>query len=261
MIFLYRQYINALLISIFCFFGVVGLQFPRMQTMLNRNQSVSMADLEKDLQAEKIRLNLLEKMPNFGYDNILANAVFLSFLQYFGDDEVREKTGYHLSPEYFEIILKQDPRFQFAYLGLSTSTSIYAAMPERAVNITARGLKSLSPFDPEKSYYIWRYKGIDQLLFLGKSKDAKKSFQTAADWAKNYSDDESKTIAIASESTAKFLERNPNSKTALVAAWTMVLQNGVDERTRQRAIAEIEKLGGEVVNTPMGAQIRFSKQD
>ncbi len=261
MLILYRQFLSAFLASLLCVLGVITLQFPRMQKMINRSDKISLSELQREVSAEKIRLEILKKIPAFGYDNIFANAVFLSFFQYFGDDIARQKTGYHLSPEYFEIILKHDPRFRLAYLNLSTSTSMYAAMPEKSVQITERGLQHLRPFLPKQSYYIWRYKGIDELLFLGQSQAAKKSFQSAADWAKYYSDEESKAIAAMSQTTANFLASNPNSKTAQISAWAMILQNGVDEPTSKRVIQEIEKLGGRVIQTELGAEVRFPQHD
>jgi hypothetical protein len=74
--------------------------------------------------------------------------VFLGFAQYFGDDSARQITGYALSPDYFEIIVDRDPRFREAYLFLSVSSSLYAAMPERSVVLMEKGLKFLKPQDP-----------------------------------------------------------------------------------------------------------------
>ncbi|RUT08345.1 hypothetical protein DSM106972_015130 [Dulcicalothrix desertica PCC 7102] len=256
-----RQFVGTSLATLLCVIGVTSLQYPRMNKMLATKQGLSSEALERDVLAEKARLNLLEKIPSFGYDNLLANWMYLSFLQYFGDDEVRAKTGYALSPEYFEIILKHDPRFRLAYLALSTSTSMYAAMPERSVKITEQGLKKLTPWAPLDSYYVWRYKGVDELLFLGNSQAARKSFQSAADWASKHSDEDSKLSASISQGTANFLARNPNSKRAQISAWGMVLQNQIDKETEKRAIRAIEALGGQVVNTPQGNQIKFPQND
>lgn len=237
-----------------CILGVGSIQFPRLQELIKSKQSASLEALEKEIKSETIRINLLKKMPSFGYDNFIADLAYLNFLQYFGDDEVRDKTGYSLSPEYFEVILERDPRFLAAYRGLSISTSLYAAMPERTIAISEKGLKSLSPSVPEKSYYVWRYKGIDELLFLGNAQAAQQSFATAANWASKFSDPESQLIANTSQKTAEFLSRNPNSKYAQISTWSMVLNNQVDETTRKRAIREIEALGGKVVTTPEGTQ-------
>jgi hypothetical protein len=250
------------IVACVCILGVGLIQFPQLQKLINSKQSASLETLEKEIKSENLRLNFLKKTPSFGYDNFIADLVYLNFSQYFGDDEVRDKTGYSLSPEYFEVILERDPRFLAAYRSLSVSTSLYAAMPERAIALSEKGLKSLSPFVPEKSYYVWRYKGIDELLFLGNYQAAQKSFATAADWASNFSDAESQLVANSSRKTAEFLSRNPSSKYAQISTWSMVLNNQVDERTQKRAIREIEALGGKVITTPEGTyKILFPPKD
>lgn len=249
---LFRPSITASFVASLCVLGVGWLQFPKMQKLLHHKKSTSLETLQKIIKSEKMRLTFLKRMPSFGYNNIIANWVYLSFVQYFGDDRVRAKTGYSLCPEYFEVILGRDPRFVPAYLSLSTSTSIYAGMPERAIKLTEKALKSLSPSVPEKSYYVWRYKGIDELLFLGKSATAQHSFEIAADWANQHTDQESKQSALISQKTADFLKKNPNSKFARIGSWTMILNNQVDKITRQRAIHEIEALGGQVITNTDG---------
>lgn len=259
MFFLSHQSVKTFFLLFLCIVGVGLIQFSRLQKQNNSNKFVSLK-IEREINSESIRLRLLKKMPTFGYKNLMADWVYLEFLQYFGDDEIRETTGYSLSPEYFEVILGNDPRFLTAYVGLSTSTSMYAAMPERSVALMEKSLKSLSPLIPEKSYYVWRYKAIDELLFLGNSLAARQSFETAANWANNYSDEESERVAAISKNTAKFLSQNPNSKNAQIAAWAMVLNNHIDEKTRKKAIGQIEALGGEVISTPQGNKIKFTKK-
>ncbi len=255
-----RQAITASVVVCLCISGVGFLQFPRMQKLLNSHKTASSETLEKEINSERLRLSLLKKMPSFGYNNLMADWVYLNFVQYFGDDEVRDRTGYSLSPEYFEVILGNDPRFLAAYLSLSTSTSMYAAMPRRSIELMEKGLKSLSPWVPQRSYYVWRYKGIDELLFLGDASAAKQSFTTVANWANKHSDAESKQIALISQKTADFISHNPNTKLAKIAGWTMVLSNSVDEKTRKRAISEIEALGGQVIANPDGtSRIKFSE--
>ena len=262
MLFVFRQGIATSLAFLFSITGIICLQFPRMQEIFNSNKKYSKTQIEQELSLEKVRLQFLKQLPNFGFDNVIANWVFLSFLQYFGDDEIRAKTGYDLSPEYFEVIIGRDPRFIQAYLALSTSISMYAAMPEVSVELTNKGLKSLSPWVPKRSYFVWRYKAIDELLFLGDSQAAKESFANAADWASNHSDEESKQVAYISRGTANYISRKPDSKYARIAAWSMVLNQGVDENTHKRAIIEIETLGGEVIKTLEGGyKIKLPERD
>ncbi|QYX31757.1 hypothetical protein [Sphaerospermopsis torques-reginae] len=257
-----REFIITPLVAIFCILGISLSQYPRLQKLLNSKQDMSVEALEKEQQKQALSLGLLQKIPTFGYDNLISNWVYIDFLQYFGDDEVRDKIGYSLSPEFFGIILKHDPKFREAYLALSVSSSLYAGMPERAIKLMDKNLKSLSPKLPEKSYYIWRYKGTDELLFLGDSQAASKSFFKAAEWASEYDDPESKNVVSLSQATAKFLERNPDSKYARIASWSMVLQNNVDEKTRNRAIKEIENLGGKIAIDNQGIPtVTFREKD
>ncbi len=250
--FLSREAITTPLVACLCIASISLMQIPKLQKLLINKQSISVEALEKDLKKESLRLNLLHNVPSFSYKNLIADWVYIDFLQFFGDNEARDKTGYSISPEYFEVILGRDPRFLEAYLGLSVSTSLYSGMPEKSIALMEKGLKSLSPQLPKRSYYIWRYKGTDELLFLGNAPAAEKSFLKAAEWASTYIDEESKQIVFISQKTAKYLSKNPDSKAARVATWAMVLNNNVDEKTRKRAIREIEALGGKVVTNPDG---------
>jgi hypothetical protein len=247
-----HQLVAASIAALLCILAVGSLQIPQLNRIRNPAQTDSPEAFQQDVALEKLRLNFTQKAPAFGYDNLFADWVFLSFLQYFGDDDARAVTGYHLTPEYFEIIVDRDPRFLGAYTGLSTSISLYAGRPEESVALIEKGLKSMSPRVPLKSYYVWRYKGIDELLFLGDTQAAKQSFEKAAQWASTYSDEESKYVAELSRKTAQFLARNPKSKSAQVVAWTMVLNYATDDRTQKIAISRIEALGGKVTTTPEG---------
>ncbi|WP_009632847.1 hypothetical protein [Synechocystis sp. PCC 7509] len=257
----FSQLIGASVASLLCTGAIVALQLPQLTKLNNKAKTASVADFQKQVESEKLQLQLLRKIPSLGFDRAIADWTFINFLLYFGDDDAREKTGYSLSPEYFEVIIDRDPYFLRSYLFLSSSTTLYAGMPERSVALMNRGLKSLSPQIPAKSYYVWRYKAIDELLFLGDAKAAKNSYTKAAEWASTYSDDESKYVALFSRQTAAFLAANPNSKIAQITSWTSVLGNAFDDRTRRRAISQIQKLGGIVTVTPEGKlNVQLSKQ-
>lgn len=260
--FLSREAITTPLVVGLCILGINLMQAPKLQKLLISRQSISVEALEKDLEKESLRLKLLQNLPSFGYENLMADWVYIDFLQFFGDEEARDKTGYSLSPEYFKVILGHDPRFLAAYLGLSVSSSLYAGMPEKSIALMEKGLKSLAPQLPQKSYFVWRYKGTDELLFLGNVKAAQTSFLQASEWANTYTDEESKQVAFLSQKTANFLSKNPDSKSARVATWITVFNNKVDEKTRKRAIREIQALGGVVIINPDGTNmIKLPEQD
>lgn len=200
----------------------------------------------------KAQLAIVKTLPTFGFDNLVADWHFIDFIQYFGDTEVRAKAGYGASMAYFEAMLDRDPRFLYAYFYLSSTGSLYAGQPEKSVSLMNGGLKSLSPKVPDRGYYIWRLKAVDELLFLGKIPEARNSMLTAANWARQSPTTEGQNVARLSQNTAAYLARNPNSKQAQFDAWNMVLGAAVDDFVIQRAIVGIRSTGGKVTISPSG---------
>jgi hypothetical protein len=242
-----------MLVASICVGAIAGLQLPQLQRLQPKSQIPSIEQIRQEIEAETTRLNLLKQIPTLGFNNLVADWTFLSFLQYFGDTPARQKSDYRLSPKYFEVILKQDPYFLEAYPYLSTSASLYAGVPEQSTALIQQSLSSLKPNVPPQSYYAWRQLGIDQLLFLGDPSAARSSFETAAAWARSSSVPGSEVTAQLSEQTATFLAQNPNSKRAQIAAWVMVLTSAPDENTQKIAVRRIELLGGKVVRNPDGS--------
>jgi len=244
------------------FLLLVLLQHDRLVALQAKTSQATQQDLQRDEQATVAILDLAQKMPTFGFDNLVADWFFLRFLQYFGDDAARAKTGYNLSPEFFQAIIPRDPFYRLFYLFLSGSTSNFAALPEQSVALMAQGLERLSPTVPPDSFYIWRYRGVDELLYLGDGKAAQKSFQTAAEWARQSPHPDAPFMADNSQRTADFLANNPLSKQAQANAWASVLANAFDEATRQKAIERIEALGGQVtISETGGISLQFPEDD
>ncbi|MBD1869053.1 hypothetical protein H6F95_17490 [Cyanobacteria bacterium FACHB-471] len=240
------QFLGLFTVALVSIVGISVLQLPQLNHLNNRSETLSEAELNRQVESEQVQLNLLHKAPKFGFENLIADWTFLSFLQYFGDTSARNQIGYDLSPNFFEVILDSDPYFRDAYFFLSGSTTLYAGRPDRTTEIMNEHVSQLSPRLPDRAYIVWRYKGTDELLFLGDSQAAQQSFETAAEWASLYSDPESQAAAQVSQQTAKFLADNPQSKSAQIAAWVMVLGNAFDEETQRYAISQIEALGGNV---------------
>lgn len=238
---------------VLCVLAIVLLQLPQLRQLQAASQTPNAAQIQRDTTIQAARLNLLEKSPTFGFDNLIADWAFLNFLQYFGDEPARLATDYRLSPEFFDVVIGRDPRFLQAYIFLSSSTALFAAQPERSIALMNEGLKSMTPTNPPGSYFVWRNKAIDELLFLGDAQAAQQSFLKAAEWARASGLPEAENAAIASEQTAETLARNPNSVGAQIGAWVIVLSSAPDDRTRQTAIDRIERLGGRIVQQPDGS--------
>jgi hypothetical protein len=229
------------------------LQSPQLARLKQPTQHLTKVDLQGQEAKAKDQLLLMKNLPTFGFDNLVADWYFMGYLQYFGESDVRQQAGYGAAMDYFDIILDRDPRFFYAYYYLSNTGTLYAGQPERSVALMNKGLKSLSPRVPDRSYYIWRLKAVDELLFLGKADEARNSMQMASNWARQYPNEEGQRVAKLSQSTANYLTRNPNSKQAQFDAWNMVINSAIDDAVIKRAIAEIVALGGKVTVSPTGA--------
>jgi hypothetical protein len=246
------SFVSAIAVILVCLTGIIFLQKPRLQP---QDTTLTRAEYLTQEQTEKNRLNLLKKFPSFGFDNLIADWTYLGFVQYFGDREARDTIGYSLSPDYFEIVANRDPRFVDAILKISVSTSIFAGEPYKNVALLEKSLESMSPrtyASSYPSYYLWIYKGVDEMLFLGDYQAAQKSYEIAAQWAETFKDPASQATASRLRETAQFLAKNPQSKVTQIGAWTMVLSTALDERTIQRAMSEIRALGGEIIISPDG---------
>lgn len=245
------QTVGAIALALAALIGIGVLQRPQLQTLKDRELRTE-AEIRQENETIANQLSILKRSPAFGYDNLMADWAFLSFIQYFGDDDARQKTGFALSPEFFEIIVQRDPFFIDPYFFLSTSASIYAGVPERSVALMDQGLSQMTPTMPADSFYLWRQKAVDEILFLGEPARAEQSFRTAAEWARESGISGSEDVAVMSEQTAAFLANDPDSTKAQIGAWLMVLSSSPDERVRQTAVARIESLGGQIVQDESG---------
>lgn len=206
--------------------------------------AMSATDFKQASQQEALRLKMLKTLPSFGFDNLMADWTFLKFLQYFGDDEARDVTGYNLSEDYFDIITRRDPKWADIYVFLSTAVSFYQGKPETAVKLIERGTNALSRQNHPQAWIVWRTKGIDELLLLGDIPDSIHSHEMAADWVENTAD--GPKLAPIFRATADFLRRDPDSVPVRFNAWSTVYYQTTDKLVRQRAKQALVKLGAQV---------------
>jgi hypothetical protein len=198
------------------------------------------ADPERAVQQEQGGLKLLRRMPALSYDNLLADWIFLRFLGYFGDDLARSQTGYDLTPDYFDPIVRLDPRFLEIYPFLSTGISYYLGNPELAGQYMERGIQALSPEVNPQGYTILRYRGLDQLLLEGDIPGTIETYYQLADWFDRIGRPDS---AQQFRNGAEFLQQHPDSIQPQFWGWQEVYYSAVDRRVQERAERELLKLG------------------
>ncbi len=249
----FRQYhtrkihlLSVGIISIFLGLCLVKLQLPHLQEI--KQAKLNKDDYLKALEAEKVQLEFLANVPTFGFDNLVASKSMLQFLQYLGDGDARRQTGYSLSYKYLELISKKDPRFTQAYLIISPASSVFGGTPHKTIAIMDEGLKKLTPEIPQ-AHFVWLYKAVDEVLFLGDLEKAQKSYEKAAEWAKIAGD---ARIERAASNTAQFLATKPDITQAQVGAWFTVFTSNANEQLRKLARRKIEQLGGTIEVFPDG---------
>ena len=221
--------------------SIVSLQ----RVQLNRT-SLWESNPQQAEKEEALRLELLKRTPTFGFDNLIADWTFLNFLQYYGDTPARQKTGYSLSPQYFDIITRLDPRFAEVYLFVSGSVSYQLGKPDLAIQFMDRGAAALSPKLHPRAFTVWRFKGLDQLLLLGDVSGSVRSHEMAAKWA---ADSPYAELAPIFAQTADFLRKDPTSTMVRFQSWVSVYYQAVaanDKQTQARAKREILELGGQI---------------
>jgi len=227
--------------------GIAQMQQSRLQSTFNPSDESLSQQANQESQKLAAQLLLIENMPDFGFRNLVADWTFLTFLQYFGRNEHRQITGYGQSADFFDIIIDRDPYAYTPYIYLSSSISLFAGEPERSIKLQEIGLQSLSPSLPPRSYFIWRSKGIDEILFLDDYQAASRSHAMAADWAAQSPYPEAAADQHSLRRTAEFLAQNPDAVEIQVSAWAQVLSYAPDHKTRAVAVRNIEALGYEVV--------------
>ena len=256
----------AIITATLCLGGLASLQWYRMQSQLTAANldSQTLTEEEQRLIQEqeelhRNRLQFWQTMPVFGFENLVADWTFLNFLNYFGDNQARQTTGYTATPDFFGVIVQRDPYFRLSYRFLSSAVTLFAAQPTETVSLLDQGLSYMTPTFPEDSFWLWRYKAVDQLLFLNDTAAAIQSYETSAEWAAASPIPDAERYVTSAQRTAEFLRQDPESRQVKANSWIMVWANAINESVRQHAQEQIEALGYEVIRE--GASIRLEDRN
>ena len=209
--------------------AIIAFQSDRYQKVKTQIENPDYLQQEKE---SLTTLNLRKLTPSFGFDNLIADSIYLQFVQYFGDETARKATGYSLVPQYFAAIAKHDPQFTAAYLTLATANSMYAGKAEETVSLIDRVLQT-SPTETKNSHLLWTVKAIDETIFLGDIDAAKHSYLTAAQLARQENHDRVVEAVSYNQQKAQFLATKPDTTEAQIIAWKSVLPHVVKEHERQ----------------------------
>ena len=108
-----------------------------------------------------------------------------------------------------------------------------------------QGLNDLQP-EQKWAHQVWFFKAIDELLFLGETQEAIKSYEKAAEWVAIADRKETAGFYGIYKGTAEFLKQNPDSRKARFGAWMMAFRNAPDDKTRIFILQNLKELGAKI---------------
>ncbi len=248
----YSQYlklgINFIALSS-CIASIVFLQNKSLEQLeIVQDRETYLKEQEEFSAVAKIQ----KQLPSFGFNNLLADWTFLQFVGYFGDGVARQVTGYSTVTDYFEDIVNRDPNFIQSHLVMSAANSLFAAQPEKTVNLINQALETVNPQVPNYPFLLWTYKAADETLFLGDLEAAKHSYEMAARWARWRNDDLGEEMAGRYNKTANYLASDPDPTQAQFGAWMSILSGTKDRKTQDYILNQLKELGAEINITPDG---------
>lgn len=230
-------------VFVFCLLAAMKLQHGNYQKIA----TTAKPNYEEAERERQTKLNLSQLIPSFGFDNLVADSLYLEFVQYFGDREARETTGYSLVPQYFSSIAHRDPLFFDAYVSLSVANSMYAGQAEQTVDLMNQILQSV-PQHSKNVHQMWTLKALDETLFLGDTAAASYSHQQAATLATQEDHFNLASTIHLNQRKAEFLATKPDTTEAQILAWKSVLPNVVKESERKAIQERIAKLKTQLPN-------------
>ena len=226
--------------------GIIHLQKGNLKKAeIVRDKETYLKEQEQFSTTAKIQKNI----PSLGFNNLIADWTFLQFIQYFGDGEARQVTGYSTVTDYFEDIVNRDPNFMQSHLVMSSANSLFAARPQKTVALMNQAVEKVDLKVPNYPFLLWSYKAADETLFLGDLKAAENSYEKAAQWAKEWTkihnDNTGNAMAKRYERSAAFLATNPDPTQAQIGAWMSILSTAQDRKTANYIVKQLEDLGVE----------------
>lgn len=227
------------------FIALAGIVLLQSQEYKKSIQKLNRADYLAQEQEQLRIINWHKQSSHLGFDNLKASWSYLDFIQYFGDTQARDTIGYNLVPEYFEMINSIDPRFTEAHLSLSVANSIYAGNPEQTIALMEQAIEAVEPKSGQAAF-LWTYKGMDELLFMGDKQAAINSYEMAAKWASLVEQNNAQGLQINDLGSSLKHISEIELKEAQVRAWSSVLVYIRDNHKQREILDKIIDLKADI---------------
>jgi hypothetical protein len=204
-------------------------------------QSAAIDHSKSQASDEKIDavLSVGKSLPSFGYRNLLADLLWLRFVQYYGDVQARERTGYRYSYEYLNLITDRDPRFEKAYLFANLAVTYQMVRTDLSEKLLLKGIAH----NP-KSYQIWQARGFLHFLYTGDLPKAAYAFRKNAGLAVSQEGNAKQQWANYWINIARSIELpNVDTRYTRRKIWEEIFNSALDRQTRRMALVYLNTLG------------------
>jgi len=196
------------------------------------------------------------KLTSLGFDRILADFFWLSFVGYLGDSGKRRLDHFELADRYIELIVGLDPQFLDAYWFAAFTIGGELRNPKRASEILEAGIEA----NPD-SWHLPFIAGINQYLYAGNEVLAAKYYRVAAkypgapEWLLRQAqilDSDAPHLVKQADSwmnicrCAQAVAVREHARKQCIWLWVQVYKNAPNDAYRNRAREVLKELGVDV---------------
>lgn len=193
------------------------------------------------------------RLLSLGYEQLLADLYWLSFIQYVGDDASRLKDGYSKSQKYVELISSLDPALVSVYYFAAFLVGSEEHQPKVASELIDYGIEK----NPN-NWYLPFIGGINQYLYAHNEVKAAKYYRMASKFpdAPKWLGRQAEILQAKIPSTIKEINVwdsiynnatdsavKKHARIRLAALWTQVYKTSPSSEIRNRALSQLSKLG------------------
>lgn len=177
-----------------------------------------------------------------GFDQLVADCYWLSFINYVGDVDNRKEDNYMLADQYLDLITGLDPNLVNAYWFAAFIVGYEQKNPGRAAELIDRGIRN-----NQDNWYLPFIAGINQYLYAGNETIAARYYRQAA----KYPD-----APLWLERQAAILEAGIPSTIKEIDIWSSIYSCNADSRVQEKARQKLIELWEGIISANPPKKIR-----
>lgn len=183
------------------------------------------------------------RLVSMGFDKLLADCYWLSFIVYYGDSEARKQDRYALAGNYLELITSLDPQFVQPYWFAAFCVGNDQKNLQRAAEILEKGIAA-----NQDNWYLPFIAGFNQYMFAKDESGAARYYRQASKYP-----DAPAWLAR----QADILDAKIPSAIKEINAWNDVFYSVKEEGLKQRAREKLIRLWLDVYKRSPSEKIRM----